>query len=521
MEERLRVEDSRTKNAVRNAIAGALNRMVGVFMPFILRTVLIKVLGEQYLGLNNLFSSVLQVLSLADLGFHSAIVYSMYRPIIEKDHEKICALLNLYRKFYTIIGIIVLVVGLAFIPLLKYIIKGGYPDNLNITVLYLMYLSNTVFSYIFFAYRRALFSAHQRSDIGNNVNSVIQVVMDIAKLIILFVTKNYYLYILFLPLSTLLSNILIYIFSCRKYPQYRCIGKIDRITKNEIVKKVSALAIQRFGNTISTSLDNIVVSGFLGLSSVAIYGNYFYIVSSLLSFINVCISGTTAGVGNGIVVESVDKNFKTFKKINMINQWIISWCVPCLLCLYQHFMNLWVGKNLMMGTGFAVCMVVYFYVAETRKVVQVFKDAAGMWWADKWKPLAGCLTNLIFNIVSVQYIGMYGVILSTIISYLFIELPWETVVLFKNYFKGYWRGYVKDNLSYLGVMGIASVILWIICKKMPETGIFFFIIKGTVCFGISNILFIIAFFRREEFAELYKLITGYLRWDKIKKHKGL
>ena len=149
MEERLRVEDSRTKNAVRNAIAGALNRMVGVFMPFILRTVLIKVLGEQYLGLNNLFSSVLQVLSLADLGFHSAIVYSMYRPIIEKDHEKICALLNLYRKFYTIIGIIVLVVGLAFIPLLKYIIKGGYPDNLNITVLYLMYLSNTVFSYIF------------------------------------------------------------------------------------------------------------------------------------------------------------------------------------------------------------------------------------------------------------------------------------------------------------------------------------------------------------------------------------
>lgn len=515
------VQNSRTTNAVRNAAAGILNRFVGVFMPFILRTVLIKVLGEQYLGLNNLFTSVLQVLSLADLGFHSAIVYSMYRPIIEDDREKICALLNLYRKLYAVIGIIVLVAGLAFIPFLDHIIKGGYPADLNITILYLMYLSNTVLSYVFFSYRRALFSAHQRSDIGNNINSVVQIVMDILKLIILFETRNYYLYILILPITTLLSNILIFASSCKKYPQYKCKGRIDQTAKKEIVKKVSALAIQRFGNTISTSLDSIIVSSFLGLSFVAIYGNYFYIVSSLLSFINVCISGTTAGVGNSIVVDSVDKNFKVFKKINMINQWIISWCVPCLVCLYQHFMNIWVGRDLMMGTGFAICMTGYFYVAETRKVVQVFKDAAGMWWADKWKPLAGCLTNLIFNIVSVQYIGMYGVILSTIISYLLIELPWETGVLFRNYFKGYLREYIKDNLCYLGVTCAASLAVWLICSYLPGTGVLFFCIKGVVSFAVSNLFFVVVFFKRDEFAELYKVVLNYFPLDKFKKSKKI
>ena len=427
------MNSSRTKNATRNAIAGVINRVVGLILPFILRTAIIRVLGEQYLGLNNLFTSLLQVLSLADLGFNSAIVFSMYKPIAEDDIDKICSLICLYRKIYVFIGCIIGVAGIIIVPFLKYLIKGDCPRNINITILYLIYLSNTVISYLFFAHRKALLSAYQRSDVENNINSMTQLFFDSIKIILLFSLKNYYLYIIFLPITTFVSGFATSIYSYRIFPGLKCKGEIDKDTKTGIFKRVMALSLQKIGNTVSLSLDNIVVSSFIGLTAVAIYSNYFYIVSSLISFISVCISAMNAGIGNSMVTETKEKNYFIFQKINMLNHWTMIWCIPCLLCLYQNFMYMWVGTGLMTGYSFVILMVIYFYVAEIRKVVQVYKDAAGIWQADKWRPLVGCLVNFILNIWLVRYIDINGVILSTIISYLFIEIPWETKAFFKTY----------------------------------------------------------------------------------------
>lgn len=505
------MNNSRTKNATRNAIAGILNRIVGLLVPFVLRTALIKVLGEEYLGLSNLFSSLLQVLNLADLGFGTAITYSMYKPIAEHDDAKICALLMLYRKIYFAIGLIILILGLCLIPFLDYLIEGGYPEGLNIVVLYLMYLFNTVCSYLFFAHRKSLMSAFQRSDIETTVNSIVQIILDVIKIALLFILKDYYIYVFFVPLTTLLSGLITAAISYQKYPQYRCRGHLDKSTTNEIIKRCGALAIQKFGNTISTSLDSIVISSFLGLTSVAIYGNYFYIVSSLIAFAWVCISATTAGLGNSMVSKTVDANYKIFSKLNMLNQWVITWCIPCLLCLYQHFMRLWVGESLMMPNEFVVLMVIYFYITESRKVVMVFKDAGGLWWADKWKPLVGCAVNLVFNIVSVQLIGMNGVIISTIISYLFIEMPWESYVLFNEYFRGYLKKYLIDLGIFFIVIIFASLACIFACSYIPGFGIFSFFIKGAVCFAISNIIFILMFKNRKEFKELCNMISSVIK----------
>lgn len=493
---------SRTKNAARNAFAGIINRIVGLLIPFVLRTALIKVLGEQYLGLSSLFSSILQVLNLADLGFSSAIVYCMYKPIAENDDITICALLNLYQKIYRTIGTVILIVGIALLPHLELFIKGSYPEGTNLQVLYIMYLSNTVISYFFFAHRQALLTAFQRSDIESNINSITQLLLDAVKLILLFWLKNYYIYTFFLPLTTFVSGLITSMVSYKLYPQYRSFGKIGTEEKREIIKRVGALTIQRFGQTISTSLDSIIISSFLGLSVLAIYSNYFYIVSSLISFIWVCVSATTAGIGNSVVTEKIEKNFKNFKKLNLLNQWTICWCVPCLICLYQHFMNIWVGPTLLADDGLVILMVVYFYVGETRKVVMVYKDATGMWWADKWKPLVGCIVNLIFNIISVQVIGMKGVILSTIISYMLIELPWETHVLFKEYFKFSEKIYYLDLLKFAVVTIVATVLSWLSCCFLPTTGIVYFIVKGVICFAIANVIFGICFNKNEEFREL-------------------
>lgn len=502
--------DSRTKNTARNAVATTLNRIVGLLIPFVLRTAIIKGLGEQYLGLSSLFSSVLQVLCLADLGFNSAIIYSMYRPVADGDTDRICALLKLYRQIYRTIGSGILIVGIALMPFLDKLISGSYPAEVNIRVVYVIYLANTAFSYLFFAERKALLTAHQRSDIDNNINSVSQLFFDALKLIALLWLKNYYVYILFIPATTFVSGLFSAVYSYKKYPEYVAKGTVDSKTQKGIIKKVSALSIQKIGNTVSTSLDNIVISSFLGLTAVAVYGNYFYIVSGLISFMGGCISSATASIGNSLITESVEKNYGTFKKINMLNQWAITWCIPCLACLYQHFMHMWVGENLMAGQTFVWLMIAYFYAAESRKVIQVFKDAAGMWWADKWKPLVGCIINLTLNILLVRAVGMEGVIFSTVFSYLFVEMPWETIVLFQRYFRGYLADYVKDVLSYLLVICIATAAAAAGCSYISLAGISGFVVKGIVSFLEANLVFLLVFHKRAEFRALYTLVSSRL-----------
>lgn len=501
---------SRKKNTIRNALSLTLNRCVGLLIPFVMRTIIIKVLGEQYLGLSNLFTSILQVLSLADLGFNSAIVYSMYKPIAEGDKKQICSLLCLFRRIYLFIGVLIACVGLCVIPFLDELIKGSYPNGLNITALYLMYLANTVISYIFFADRKALLTAHQRSDIENNINSITQIFFDVIKIIILLLLKDYYLYVLFLPITTFTSGLCSYLMSMKMYPYLKPIGYVDQYSRNSIIKRVFAISIQRFGNTISTSLDSVVISSFIGLTAVAIYGNYFYIVSSLISFAGGAIASATASIGNSIVTEKTDKNFEIFKKINMINQWFLIWSIPCLACLYQYFMNLWVGDSLMADMTFVWLMIVYFYLAQSRRVVQVYKDAAGLWLPDKWRPIVGCLVNLLFNVISVRYIGIHGVILSTVISYLFVEIPWETIILFRFFFNGNLKRYILDNLGFLACIIITTFVGMTVCSLMKVNGISGFFVRGIICFVEANIVFVMVYKNTNEFKYLKETLLGKL-----------
>ena len=162
----------RTKNAVRNLVFGFINKMIIMLFPFVIRTIIIRELGAGYLGLGSLFTSILQVLNLAELGFSSAVVFCMYKPIAEKDSETICALLNLYKQIYRIIGIVILVIGLALTPFLPYLIKGTVPNGINIYILYYIYLFNTAITYFLFAYKSTLLVAHQRNDVVSNISSL-------------------------------------------------------------------------------------------------------------------------------------------------------------------------------------------------------------------------------------------------------------------------------------------------------------------------------------------------------------
>lgn len=477
---------SRIENAKRNIVFGAINRILSLIIPFVSRTVIIQHLGEEYLGLNSLFSSILQVLSITELGFSSAIAASMYKPIAEGDTIKVSALLNLYKRIYKFIGISIIVFAAGVIPFLPNLINGTPPDGVNIYVLFVLYVLGTSFSYLLYAYDITLISTHQRSDITDKVGSTTKLLTGILQIISITVFKSILTYVVLNLICVIAYNIICHIVSRKMYPHYACTGKISKIEQKKITKDIFALAISKFGNTISVSLDTIVISSFIGLNMVAVYGNYNYVVSSIVTFISLIFGSVVAGIGNSIVLESKEKNYRNFCDISFLNSWIIGWCSCCLLCLSQRFMTLWLDDaSMLLPIGVLISIVLCFYINQLRLTTQTYKNAAGLWWPDRFRPLIGCALNLILNIYLVQKIGVAGVVISTIVSYLFVELPWETRVLFKHYFGISPSGYFGDIFS-MFVKWVATIaITYFLCLNIPQ-GIFGFIYSCLICLIIPN-----------------------------------
>ena len=472
-----------------------------------MRTIMIHFMGTQYLGLSSLFTSILNMLSLAELGFGSALVYSMYKPIAENDSDTICALMGLYKKIYRIIGIFILVVGLIITPFVHYFISGDVPDNINIYILFLIYLANTVLSYFLFAYKNCLLYAFQRNDISNNVNTVLTIIEYASMILIVILFRNYYMYVLVFPVITVLGNVIRAVIVDKKYPQYKCKGTIGKDLRRDIYKKTFALACHKIGNTISNSLDSLVVSSFLGLSAVAIFGNYHYIVTTLVAIIWIVYYSMTAGIGNRMVLLSRDKNYHDFKGLTSLNNIVGIWSFGCLLFLYQPFIRLWTGEQNMLPNSSAFLFACYFLVTQSRKIITLYKDAAGLWKEDQWAPIVGATFNLIVNITLVQIIGINGVVLSTILSYILIEIPWETYVLCRRYFGRSLTEYFFNQIKTILVALPCWIVLGLVCAYIQLSPIMTLIVRGLIC-AILPVPYLFICFRKDY--DLWKLIKKVL-----------
>lgn len=505
------MNNSRTNNSLRNIGYGVVNRVVSILFPFVVRTIFIKTLGEEYLGLNSLFSSVLQVLNLADLGFASAIVASMYKPIAEGNEKKVSALMKLYKNLYRFIGVSILVVGLIITPFIGNLINGNPPADVNIYALWFLYLVNTVISYLFFAYKVSLINAHQRNDITEKIGAACRIIFSVLQIIVVLVYQNIYMYVILTVINSVVYNLWCARECDKRYPQYSCKGSLDKETKNNISKNVLALALQKIGNTVSVSLDSIVISAFLGLRIVAVYGNYFYIVTAISTFINLIYGSITASIGNSIATESKEKNLRDLYKFVFMNTWIVGWCSICFICLFQDFMTIWMGKSLLFEMPVVVFLVIRFYSEQIRKIVLTYKDAAGMWWEDKWRPVIACAVNLTFNVILVKSIGVKGVMISTIISYALIEIPWETHALFKYYFKTKEREYYLKLLIMTFKMCVACIITFSICYLIRFNTFLSLIVKGLICIFIPNIILMILNIRNKDFFSSFTFLKNIVR----------
>ena len=425
----------RTRNASRNIFFGVILKAYQILVPFLMRTAMIYLMGVQYLGLNSLFTSILQVLNLAELGVGSAMVYSMYKPIAEDDNATICALMKLYKTYYRLIGLIIAVIGCILTPFIPKLISGDVPKGVNIYILYLLNLGATVLSYWLFAYKNSILQAHQRTDIVSKVTLVTNTMQYGLQILVLWIFRNYYLYVIVMLITQAMTNIATALFADRIYPEFKPLGQVEKKKVREINQRIRDLFTSKIGGVIYDSADTVVISAFLGLTVLAVYQNYYYILNAISGFIVVIFSACTAGIGNSIVVETKEKNFNDLNKFTFIICWIAGFCSCCLLCIYQPFMELWVGKDLMLSFSAVICFVIYFFTRQLNALFNLYKDASGMWHEDKYRPLAAALTNLVLNLILVQFIGIYGVILSTVLAILCVGMPWLMHNLFTMIFE--------------------------------------------------------------------------------------
>lgn len=494
---------NRTKNALRGIGWGIINKILTIVMPFVLRTVILYKMGGLYLGINGLFSSILNVLNLTELGISSAIVFSMYAPIANNDDSKVRKLLFFYKRCYQIIGSIIAFCGIIILPFLSCFIAGDYPKGINIYIVYLIHLLSVVISYLLFAYKRSLFQACQRNDVLSNINSIIAIIQYGLQIFIIIMLNNYYAYIIVMPITVIFNNIATAYISKKMYPQYYPDKGLDEYERRSIWHKVKGLIYQKLGSVILTSVDSIVISSFLGLNILAVYQNYNYIITSVIGILDVVFTVLVSGIGNTVAKETLDYNYDMFKKINMSYILFVSICTTIMGVMMNPFMILWVGNSYLLSNVYVILFAVYFFVYKWCDVLNIYQNACGIWYETRYVPLLASVSNLVINIILVKIIGLSGVLISTIISFVFVYNLLYAKYIFMLYFKKFDKGlhnFISRQFTYMLICICVSLICEGLSSFIYIAGIVGFVLKGLLISALAMILYYFIYRNFSEFS---------------------
>lgn len=483
------MSNARIHNTKRILFSGILNLLINSILPFINRTIIIKFLGSEFTGLAGLFGSILQVLSLAEFGFSMVIVYYLYEPLAKNDNDAINRILTWLRSIFHIVGSIIIGGGLVCTPFLTHLIHGSYPENINIYILFLIYLFNSGTSYFLFAYKEVLLIADQKKDVITNIRSVITLLVNCFQFIALIVLKNYYFYALLLIVGTISNNILVNRAVKKRYP-YLKISTEKTPLPDSTKKELVGLMINRLSNVSRNAFDNLIISSTLGLVATSIYGNYYMIYSAVLSMAVIVCGSIQAGIGNSIAVRSKKDNYENLLDFSMLYSWITGWCAVTMACLYQPFMKLWVGKSLMLSDINMLLFVAYFYLISMNHIRNQYILGNAFWWKLKWTYLTEAAGNLLLNVLLGKLFGITGVLIATIITIFICNYLMCNSVLFKTYFEGESIGvFYKQQFYYLAVAVVVTAIVYIVCLNFENI-----IIRALICAIMPNCLFV-AFYR--------------------------
>ena len=492
------LQTRRTQNSLRNIVTGVITAVFTTVMPFAIRTLMTKTVGIEFLGFNNLFVSILQILNISELGIGSVMVYFLYGPAAEGNTERINAYLNLLHKVYMFIGVVVSVIGILITPFLKKFISGDVPVGSNVYLYFLLYLSAYVLQYYIFPEEITLVEAFQRKDISNRISFISNGVSYTIQIIVLICFHSYVYYLFAVIIQGLLAGLLRKYYGTKFFPEYKLCGELTLQEKKDVKLKVSSMIGHQMDEKMFNSIDNIFISSLIGLTAVAVYGNYFFVITAISLIFDMIYTAILSSLGNAVAVETCNENYSRFMKVFWIGSCLTGWASLCMLCLYQNFMYLWMGEENMLGMDMVVLFCVYFYLSQIRRTVVIFKNAAGMWWNDRFKPYISMGVDLLLDLFLIRMIGVKGAIISSIVCVGIIESPWETIVLFRDYFNISVKKYIIRLFVYSLInIGIISLV-YLLCELLVSgAGISSIILRMLICLG-SVALFMAIYWKTKE-----------------------
>jgi hypothetical protein len=501
----------RIQQAKKNIAFGFVSNFVILFMNFLQRTIFILILGQTLTGVNSLFSGILSMLSMAELGIGSALNYSLYKPVANKDYEKIKSYMLFYKKAYRVIAAVITVIGLALTPFLKYLVKNPGDNTIQeLTVYYLIFLFNTVSTY-FVAYKYSLVNAEQRNYIQTNITTITKIVTVIVQIVVLLLTRNFLIYLLAQAAVELLQKIFVSRYLNRLYP-YLCEKKVQRLEKEEtavIVTKTKALMCHKIGDVARLQTDSIIISSFIDVGVNGIVDNYNYVITYVANFVNIIFNSVLSGFGNLVATESKEKQYEVFKVYRFFACWLYGFATVGFWYLLTPLIgNLWLNDEWVIGQGIVTLILIDFYFKGGRVVLANFKIAAGVFEKDRYLALIQGGVNLVLSIGLVQVIGLSGIYVGTVVSGLMANVV-QPLIVYHDCFERKAISYFIDSLKYLCIIvGITLLLLPVKAAILQEVTFLRFLGMAVVITLVYNGVFWLAFGRSGEFRYLFQVVAG-------------
>ena len=488
----------RTKNSIKNIYISILTQVIITLLGFISRKVFVDSLGTEYLGVNGLLSNVLSMLSLVEGGIGTSIVYNLYKPLAENDEPRIIALVQLYKKLYGILAVVIFGLSLTLYPFLGVLMQDDSAIT-SINIIYFIFVAKNMISYLN-AHKWSLINADQKGFVLAKYNLIFSIVTTISKIIVLLITNNYILFLLIETAIFIIQNLWNGKVVNERYPYIKTKEKyfIDEDIKNNLITNVKALFLHNIGGYCVFGTDNILISAFISVKAVGLYSNYTMIIEQLSSLLTPIINGIGASVGNLIATESKEKNYEIFNITYLINFWIYSVCTIFLYNLLEPFITWWLGDGFLLDKLTFIVVLINFYISGMRKSVMTFKNKAGIFVNDKYIPLLEALINLGSSIILVKYFGLAGIFMGTTISSITFPLWTQSKLVYNKVFNKSVIEYFKKYLLYIVLTIAVGIVTTFLCNTIVITGFIGLVLKGLICMIVPNIIYIILFYKGNE-----------------------
>ncbi len=500
--------ESRTKKTSRNVVYATISQFIKIILVFISRKIFINQLGASFLGVNGLFTNILSILSLADLGMSTTMMYCLYKPLANNNQTKITAYMNYFQKIYNIIAIVIALVGIAIIPLLKYIIN--LPTEIPyIYVYYLLILFNSIISYLFI-YKTTLLQADQKMFIINKYDTIFQVVLFVLQVFVLLLTNSFALYLGCNILCTFIGNIFKAKATEKIYPYLKDNKKniINKSEKKELFKNSYSLFFYKLGGIIQSNTDNILISLFIGTITVGYYSNYSTIILQITTFITIIFTALKASIGNYVTEKNTESQYEMFEILEVYNFWIVSFCSICFFMLVPNFIELLFGKEYLLSNIFLICTILNFYTSNIRQTLWVYRETTGIFSKTKYITLITAIINLILSIILGKICGLVGIVLATVIARMLYAWWKEPQIIYKDIFNKNVKIYFQKYILRLILTAFMCLILSIIFKFININNLFILLsIKAIICVVVVTLIYLMIYKKNKAYLFLIEKIV--------------